>query len=78
MDLHYEEHKPDCYVHNQCCGPGCHERDDTGKTFKTCNRCKHAIYCSEACQKHHWKDGHREDCVILTQKMKEASQVGRV
>ena len=27
-----------------------------------CSRCKAAHYCGEACQKQHWKDGHKRFC----------------
>ena len=30
---------------------------------KRCSRCKEARYCSIACQKQHWKQGHRHKCV---------------
>lgn len=28
-----------------------------------CSRCKKARYCSEACQKKSWKEGHKEKCI---------------
>ena len=30
--------------------------------FKTCSRCKKAIYCSKECQVAHWKNGHKQVC----------------
>ena len=30
---------------------------------KTCSRCKEARYCSVACQRKHWKAGHKTKCV---------------
>ncbi|KAI0318898.1 hypothetical protein OF83DRAFT_1229481 [Amylostereum chailletii] len=35
-----------------------HRRDD----LKVCSRCKTARYCSVACQKAHWKSGHKQAC----------------
>lgn len=29
---------------------------------KTCSRCHRARYCSEACQRIHWKSGHKAEC----------------
>ncbi|KAK1417871.1 hypothetical protein QVD17_27005 [Tagetes erecta] len=31
-------------------------------TTKQCSRCKLVRYCSESCQKSHWKSGHKEKC----------------
>ncbi|KAI3703656.1 hypothetical protein L1987_73848 [Smallanthus sonchifolius] len=31
-------------------------------TKKQCSRCKVVRYCSESCQKSHWKSGHKEKC----------------
>ncbi|KAF5815430.1 putative ubiquitinyl hydrolase 1 [Helianthus annuus] len=31
-------------------------------TSKHCARCKAVRYCSEACQRSHWKSGHKEKC----------------
>ena len=36
-------------VGNQCSQCGC-----SGPDLKRCSRCKHAMYCSRACQKKHW------------------------
>ena len=31
--------------------------------LQRCNRCKAAWYCGKACQKSHWKRGHKIDCI---------------
>jgi len=49
-------------VLHQCSSPGCQNQDATGKDFKRCSTCRTTIYCSENCQRHHWKNGHKQDC----------------
>ena len=44
--------------HVECDGPGCSE---TGPP-KMCSRCHMTFYCGVACQRAHWRNGHREDC----------------
>ncbi|EJD41722.1 hypothetical protein AURDEDRAFT_186343 [Auricularia subglabra TFB-10046 SS5] len=39
------------------CGQGA-----TGTKLQTCSRCKSINYCSAACQREHWKAGHKADC----------------
>lgn len=29
---------------------------------KVCARCRDRAYCSKACQKQHWENGHKEEC----------------
>ena len=29
---------------------------------KRCAACKRALYCGKACQRAHWKAGHKEEC----------------
>ena len=36
---------------------------ETSEAKLTCGKCKAAHYCSKACQKQHWKNGHKEECV---------------
>mmetsp|Transcript_45613 Transcript_45613/g.128805 ORF Transcript_45613/g.128805 Transcript_45613/m.128805 type:complete len:132 (+) Transcript_45613:50-445(+) len=31
---------------------------------KRCSACRCFFYCSQACQKGHWKEGHKDDCRI--------------
>ena len=44
---------------------GCDHIDEDGFEFK-CSRCKSAFYCSNRCQKRHWKLGHKLDCCDLS------------
>lgn len=32
-----------------------------------CTRCRQVYYCSSACQKDHWKNGHKGQCQVLSQ-----------
>ena len=32
--------------------------------MKDCSQCKMACYCSVECQRKHWKNGHKEDCLL--------------
>ena len=32
-------------------------------TFKVCGQCRKIRYCSRKCQKLHWKQAHREECL---------------
>jgi len=31
-------------------------------TFRRCARCKVAVYCSDSCQRLHWRNSHRSEC----------------
>ena len=35
---------------------------EQGTTFNHCSRCKVVSYCSKACQKQHWRGGHKDTC----------------
>ena len=39
--------------------------------FRTCSRCDVTRYCSKDCQKKHWKEGHKKECVAKEEKKKE-------
>ena len=41
---------------------GSNEGDAGGGAFKFCSGCREARYCSVACQKTHWKAGHKVKC----------------
>ena len=47
----------------QCASPACSTREDFPGGFKRCGRCRAVVYCSPACQKVHWKAGHKRECV---------------
>lgn len=40
----------------------CDAVETTPKLFRKCSRCKARFYCSPACQKSHWKNGHKAEC----------------
>ena len=31
--------------------------------LQKCSQCKQVLYCTKACQRQHWKDGHKQECV---------------
>lgn len=47
----------------------CNKRSDTSFEtpifLKACSRCYKTFYCSKACQKKHWKAGHKHHCKLL-------------
>ena len=46
------------------CGVDASDRSDL--SLKTCSRCKLVFYCSESCQRQHWKKGeHRRFCIAV-------------
>ena len=45
-----------------CSSPACRKIHGDSKGFRYCGACRLARYCCEACQKEHWKKGHREAC----------------
>ena len=46
------------------CGVGASDRPDL--LLKVCSRCKLVYYCSETCQRQHWKTGeHKRFCVAV-------------
>ena len=44
---------------NQCGNP---------QGLKRCSQCHVALYCSGACQKQHWKEGHNKECKTMGKK----------
>jgi hypothetical protein len=46
--------------YNFCSNPKC--TAPTSKKPKMCAACRTVFYCSKACQKQHWKAGHKADC----------------
>ena len=49
------------------CGQ-CGIREDQGQTFNHCSRCKVVAYCSKACQKQHWRGGHKDTCQAASER----------
>lgn len=41
--------------------PGCNKEEDRPACFQQCSRCRATRYCSQACQKEHWKQ-HKLEC----------------
>jgi len=46
-----------------CSNPDCAKTADRDFVFPLCSRCKLARYCCVDCQKKHWKEGHKEQCL---------------
>ena len=46
----------------QCAHPACGKRETSRSEFKKCARCKVAVYCTQDCQKAHWKT-HKPSCI---------------
>ena len=44
---------------------------------KCCSRCREACYCSSACQKQHWKEGHKAECKKLREAHEKEQQQRR-
>ena len=42
---------------------GCGRARRLQESFRACSRCKVARYCCKDCQKKHWKEGHKKECV---------------
>ena len=58
--------KPSTSDKRECanCGVGAGDRSDL--LLKACSRCKLVFYCSEPCQRQHWKKGeHKRFCVAV-------------
>lgn len=46
-----------------CSSPLCRKLYDESLKFRYCGACRVARYCSEECQKDHWKKGHKDACL---------------
>ncbi|GAQ78484.1 hypothetical protein KFL_000140030 [Klebsormidium nitens] len=46
----------------RCARKECNRVETSAKEFKVCGQCRFATYCSEECQKHAWKEGHKKEC----------------
>ncbi|KAJ7626140.1 hypothetical protein FB45DRAFT_75638 [Roridomyces roridus] len=49
---------------------------DEREFFQRCSACFTAAYCSPACQRADWVDGHREDCPLLRRAHQAQDQLG--
>ncbi|XP_052808710.1 uncharacterized protein LOC128237331 [Mya arenaria] len=45
-----------------CSSPSCRKIHADCDKFRYCGACRLARYCSEGCQKEHWKRGHKDAC----------------
>ena len=50
-------------VHYFCSCPSCRKPYSEKEKFLYCGACKLSRYCSEKCQKEHWKNGHKLVCL---------------
>ncbi|GAQ88428.1 hypothetical protein KFL_004270080 [Klebsormidium nitens] len=48
----------------QCANQACSRAENQRGIFMRCGRCRIARYCSQTCQKTHWKSGHKRDCDV--------------
>jgi hypothetical protein len=46
----------------RCAAPECDKEEPCRGWFKKCARCAAVPYCSKACQKAHWRAGHKREC----------------
>ena len=53
-----------------CCGAF----ESSSNPHHGCGKCKHAFYCSKACQKSHWSKGHKEECNAYCKKAAAAKK----
>lgn len=58
-----------------CFNPTCCKSEPRGEKFKQCSRCKAAIYCSQSCQKAHFKAGHKKVCKSALNYLEEAEKM---
>lgn len=60
-----------------CSNTGCTVTDPS-RSFDKCARCMAVSYCSRACQRSHWRAGHRTTCVPLPGSTKVAKSAAKV
>ena len=49
----------------RCSNPECSSVEQSGaQQYHKCSGCKRARYCCQACQKRHWKLGHKAECRV--------------
>lgn len=59
--LQKEQEQDQLYVF--CSFPGCRKLYEESLKFRYCGACRIARYCSEECQKEHWKKCHKDSCL---------------
>eukprot|EP00873_Tetraselmis_striata_P019399 jgi/Tetstr1/439663/TSEL_028083.t2 len=61
-------------VGRKCDNPSCLVRDGLGgAVFKRCSACRQRFYCSQHCQRTHWRDAHQKECKQLKEATSEES-----
>lgn len=55
-----------------CSTPNCLKLCTPTEKFRYCGACRLARYCSESCQKAHWKYGHKEACLRDPESLEES------
>ena len=54
--------------HCHCCGalPSTPNEKGGARRFRRCGHCKSVDYCSDTCQRSHWKATHKQECLSIT------------
>ena len=56
-----------------CANGECQAVEAHASQFKACSACKRAVYCGAACQKAHWRAGHKAACQARPQRAASAA-----
>lgn len=67
-----QQHLPDGREYIVCDGPGCSEKGPP----KRCSRCRMTFYCGVACQRTHWKTGHKTECTDINYFREQIMNIG--
>jgi len=60
----------------KCANPSCLTRSGAkGGQFMRCGSCKERRYCSQHCQRTHWRDGHSKECAELVRRRLERQRL---
>jgi hypothetical protein len=43
----------------------CGSAEESEHKLQACSQCRLVAYCSKACQRAHWKNGHKQACVAV-------------
>jgi hypothetical protein len=63
MRKHKKMKKKEVKTRAKCSSYECQNVESHPREFKTCMRCRTTKYCSRKCQKKHWKQGHKKECM---------------